>query len=84
MAVRNCWDDVMLLPCMGAGAFQNSQSPGRCRSRPVMPTRLTRPRCPRLVNFAHSREINELMRLPNSEAAASRRSPGRSSRPNAG
>jgi len=42
MAVRNCWDDVMMLPCMGAGAFQNSQSPERCRSRPMMPIRLTR------------------------------------------
>ena len=37
IAVRNCWDEVMMLPLHWAGAFQNSQSPGRCRSWPAMP-----------------------------------------------
>jgi hypothetical protein len=46
IAARNGWDEVMVLPCMAAGAFQNSPSPGRCRSRPVMPARLTRPVIP--------------------------------------
>jgi hypothetical protein len=33
MAVRNCWDELMALPCTRAGALPHSQSPMAAREK---------------------------------------------------
>ena len=63
IAVRNCWDEGMMLPCIG-------RERSRTLSRRVDAeagrrwNRVRTSSVPRLFSFAHSPKVNELERLP--------------------